>query len=82
MTEVFIRFPVHCPICKQEWTSSRTKSEILDALDNNKPIRAYAECHDWHIYVLTKIDDVGRVSPIPQHLPTKTFLECLIVKQE
>ena len=48
MTEVFIRFPVHCPICKQEWTSSRTKSEILDALDNNKPIRAYAECHDWH----------------------------------
>src|SRR3981081_4234697 len=42
------------------------------------------------IYVLTKIDDVGRVSPIPanecrkrpferQHLPTKPFLECLIV---
>ena len=48
MTEVFIRFPVHCPICKQEWTSSRTKTEILDALDNNKPIKVYAECHDWH----------------------------------
>lgn len=48
VTEVFIRFPVHCPVCKQESMSSRTKSEILDALDNNKPIRAYAECHDWH----------------------------------
>ena len=48
MTEVFIRFPVLCPVCKKEWTSQRTKSEILDALDNNKPIRAYAECHDWH----------------------------------
>jgi len=48
VTEVFIRFPVHCPICKQEWTCQRTKSEILDALANNKPIRAYAECHDWH----------------------------------
>jgi hypothetical protein len=20
----------------------------LDALENNKPIRAFAECHDWH----------------------------------
>jgi len=48
VTEVFFRFPVHCPICKQEWTSSRTKSEILDALDSNKPLRVYAECHDWH----------------------------------
>ena len=48
MTEVFFRFPVHCPICKQEWTASRTKSEIVDALDNNKPLRVYAECHDWH----------------------------------
>jgi hypothetical protein len=48
MTEVFIRFPVHCPICKREWTSQRTKPEILDAFDNNKPIRVYAECHDWH----------------------------------
>jgi hypothetical protein len=47
MTEVFFRFPVHCPICKQEWTSSRTKSEIVDALDNNKPLGVYAECHDW-----------------------------------
>ena len=46
MTEVFIRFPVQCPICKQEWTSQRTKSEILDALAGNKPIRVYAECHD------------------------------------
>jgi hypothetical protein len=48
VTEVFIRFPVHCPVCKQEGTSQRTKGEILDALDNNKPIRAYAGCHDWH----------------------------------
>jgi hypothetical protein len=48
LTEVFIRFPVLCPVCKQEWTSQRTKGEILDALDTNKPIRAYAECHDWH----------------------------------
>src|SRR6202011_791934 len=42
------------------------------------------------IYVLTKIDDVGRVAPIPaderrkgpferQDLSTKPFLECLIV---
>ncbi len=58
VTEVFIRFPVHCPICKKEWTSSRTKSEILDALDNNKPIRAYAECHDWH-WDLSEIDRVA-----------------------
>jgi hypothetical protein len=48
VTEVFIRFPVHCPICKKEWTSARTKSEILGALDNSTPISAYAECHDWH----------------------------------
>ena len=48
MTEVFIRFPVRCPVCKQEWTSQQTKRELLDALDTNKPIRAYAECHDWH----------------------------------
>jgi hypothetical protein len=48
VTEVFIRSPVHCPICKQERTSQRTKGEIVDALDNNKPIRAFVECHDWH----------------------------------
>ena len=48
VTEVFIRFAVHCPVCKQEWTSQRTKRELLDALDNNKAIRVYAECHDWH----------------------------------
>jgi hypothetical protein len=48
VTEVFFRFPVHCPICKQEWSSSRTKSDIVDALDNNKALRVYAECHDWH----------------------------------
>jgi hypothetical protein len=48
VTEVFIRFPVRCPVCTQEGTSQRTKGEILDALANNKPIRAYAECHDWH----------------------------------
>ena len=48
MTEVFIRFPVHCPVCNQEWTSQRTKRELLDALDNNRAIRVYAECHDWH----------------------------------
>jgi hypothetical protein len=48
VTEVFVRFPVHCPICKKEWTSARTKSEILAALDNSTPISAYAECHDWH----------------------------------
>jgi hypothetical protein len=35
-------------VCEHEWTSQRTKRELLDALDNNKPIRAYAECHDWH----------------------------------
>jgi hypothetical protein len=28
--------------------SQGTKGEILAALDDNKPIRAYAECHDWH----------------------------------
>ena len=48
MTEVFFRYAVHCPVCKQEWTSQGTKNEILAALDNDKPIRAYAECHDWH----------------------------------
>jgi hypothetical protein len=48
VTEVFIRFPIHCPICNQEGTAQRTKSEILDALANNKPVRVYAECHDWH----------------------------------
>jgi hypothetical protein len=48
VTEVFIRFPIQCPICNQELTSQRTKSEILDALAGNKPIRVYAECHDWH----------------------------------
>jgi hypothetical protein len=48
MTEVFFRFPVHCPVCKKEWMSARTKGEILEALDTHKPISAYAECHDWH----------------------------------
>lgn len=48
VTEVFFRFPVHCPVCKQEWFSQGTKREILDALEHNTPIRAYAECHDWH----------------------------------
>jgi hypothetical protein len=48
VTEVFFRYAVHCPVCKQEWTSQGTKNEILAALDNDKPIRAYAECHDWH----------------------------------
>jgi hypothetical protein len=38
---------VHCPVRKQGWTSPRTKRELLDAIENNKPIRAYAECHDW-----------------------------------
>jgi hypothetical protein len=37
----------------KHWTRTtdvdrRTKGELLDALGNNKPIRAYAECHDWH----------------------------------
>jgi hypothetical protein len=47
VTEVFVRYPVHCPVCNQEWSSARTKQELLDALDNHKPISAYAECHDW-----------------------------------
>lgn len=48
MTEVFLRYPVHCPVCNQEWVAAKTKGELQDALANNKPIKAYAECHDWH----------------------------------
>ena len=48
MTEVFLRYPVHCPVCNQESVAAKTKGELKDALDNNKPIKAYAECHDWH----------------------------------
>lgn len=25
-----------------------TTTSVLDALAGNKPIRVYAECHDWH----------------------------------
>jgi hypothetical protein len=45
MANKLIRFPVHCPICKKEWTSALEQGEILDALDNDKPIRVYAQCH-------------------------------------
>jgi len=48
VTEVFLRYLVQCPVCGQEFVAARTQGELQDALDNNKPIKAYAECHDWH----------------------------------
>lgn len=48
MTERLLKFPVRCPICATEWTCALSVTEIKEALEKGMPIRAYAECHDWH----------------------------------
>lgn len=48
MTERLLKFPVHCPICATEWTCALSVTQIKESLDKGTPIRAYAECHDWH----------------------------------
>jgi hypothetical protein len=48
MTERLFKFPVKCPICNTEWTCALSVTEIRESLDKGTPIRAYAECHDWH----------------------------------
>jgi hypothetical protein len=48
MTERLLKFPVRCPICATEWTCALSVSQIKESLDQGTPIRAYAECHDWH----------------------------------
>lgn len=48
MTERLFKFPVKCPICESECICALSVSEIKQSLDKGTPIRAYAECHDWH----------------------------------
>jgi hypothetical protein len=48
MTERLLKFPVKCPICATEWPCALSVSEIKESLEKSKPIRAYADCHDWH----------------------------------
>jgi hypothetical protein len=48
VTERLFKFPVQCPICATEWTCALSVSQIKESLEKGTPIRAYAECHDWH----------------------------------
>jgi hypothetical protein len=48
MTERLLKFPVLCPICNTEWSCALSVSELKESLEKGTPIRAYAECHDWH----------------------------------
>jgi hypothetical protein len=41
-----VRFPVRCPVCRQEITAEYRTADLLGALINGRPIRLYASCHD------------------------------------
>ena len=41
-----VRFPVSCPVCRNEVMAEYRRSDIVGALINGRPIRLYAPCHD------------------------------------
>jgi hypothetical protein len=41
-----VRFPVSCPVCRQEVMAEYRRSDIVGALLNGRPIRLYAPCHE------------------------------------
>jgi hypothetical protein len=46
MGDVYIRFPVTCPICGAESITAFRVEAIVDGLDKGTPIRLAAKCHD------------------------------------
>jgi hypothetical protein len=46
-----IRFPVHCPTCRKEWTYGLPQGQILGALNTGTAIPVYAACHNqtWNL---------------------------------
>jgi hypothetical protein len=53
-----IRFPVHCPTCRKEWTSALNRDELTDALRGCSAIRICAECYDaaWDLTQVERDD--------------------------
>ncbi len=49
MADVYIRFPVTCPVCGEEALSSLRAEIIIDALDSCSPLRLSSACHgaEW-----------------------------------
>jgi hypothetical protein len=41
-----VRFPVSCPVCRQQAIAEFRHADLLAALINHRPIRLYAACHD------------------------------------
>ena len=50
MDDVYIKVPVVCPICQQESLIALRAEAIIDALDEEAPLRLIATCHDkgWY----------------------------------
>jgi hypothetical protein len=50
MDEIYIKVPVVCPICRQESLIALRAEAIIEALDEEAPLRLVAACHDkgWY----------------------------------
>ena len=46
MADVFIRFPVTCPVCGQEALTAVRAETIIDSLDSRAALRLSSTCHD------------------------------------
>jgi len=42
----WMKFPVTCPTCGQEFLSALRVAEVNAALRSSKPLELYASCHD------------------------------------
>lgn len=45
MGDVYIRFPVTCPVCSVELLTAFRFDAVVDTLDNAAPLRLSAACH-------------------------------------
>jgi len=74
--ERHVRFPVSCPICRNEVLAEYRRTDVMGALVNDRPIQLHAPCCNasWtagyiemqqirtHMGV-ARLDNAGRISP-------------------
>ncbi len=46
MADVYIRFPVTCPVCGKESLTAFQAEVLIDAMDSRSPLRLASTCHD------------------------------------